>query len=513
MDPAFRARFAAPGGGGGLPPYRLVAVTGASAGNINSLLSVVEWCRPGRPEPPERSLFWQVWIPTGLDQLFSDDDREHGNDHALFRRDFFERVHYPEIRKRLASDARVECADTLGIPVGVIDPGHAAPRVIYVDPDQLRGALAERRREPSVPRDAAGIDRLLLAMRGAVRSARQYELHALYRSMARDTSYARPEWLRVTSRSTPIVGEHLYAFAAFLDEDYAVECDGLPISEALVCANGFADLIRRFATPSVRATIQTWTARPECRARGIDVSLDCEADRTLRSLIRHPEGFSNEILRRLVHQLWRIEAGHAGHRSHKNLTEFLELSYRSVARRYSPGWDLDPSSVPDGVPARWAWTRVLPYHLAATAGQSGVEIGYRPMFHFGPRLGAVAHLIPLQFNAHEKDNSQNTDHSYLGAGAGIAYKNNGLSWSGFDATAIAMLPWSSFAGEERQVAGRKGHLLGGEVTSYFLGGKVRASLRVLPGNGDRASNIQGGERWAMTFGLADVNGLMYWLLR
>lgn len=769
-DPAFRERFSS--AGGMLPPYRLMAATGASAGNINSVLSAVEWCRAENSQAPEQSVFWKVWVPTGLDQLFSDSDGEHGNDRALFHRDFFRKVHYPEIKRRLAMPARAECTDTLGIPVGltitrvepevhnlssieistqrfasifavrrrdsrrglqgesliftqpeqkiredrslgmvvalppdatgVIQPehvfglveassafplafepkklkyhtfqalredgpcavadrpgchpeeaefidggvfdnnpldlalgvlrwqkqraGHSDPRIFYLDPDQLRGVLADRRRTHAVPRDAAGLDRLLLAMRGAVRSARHYELHSLYRSMARDPGYARPEWLRVTSRSMPIVGEHLYAFAAFLgrpfreydfyvgmydgmhllarevicpalhpprdttattrdsvqarqvecypgelakliqgrylevgdhapgvmaavyalefpdakrlsvplprdgrkaavlaslvaangatlDEKYTVECDGLPISEALVCANGFADLIRRFATPPVRSTIFAWVAEPGCRTRGTDLPEQCQADQVLRSLIRHPEGFSNEILRRLVHQLWRIEAGHSGHSSHKNFAEFLELSYRSVARRYTPGWEPDPSSIPDDVPARWRWMQLLPYHLAATAGQSGVEVGYRPMLHFGPQFAAVAHVIPLQFNAHERNRPQNTDHSYFGGGAGLAYKHNGLSWSGLDAMAIVMAPWSLLDDGQRRLEGRRTHLFGGEVTSYFLGGKVRASLRVLPGNGDTASNIQGGERWAMTFGLADVNGLMYWLLR
>lgn len=44
-------------------------VTGASAGSLNGLLTVIEACG-GSPAEPERSLFWSTWIPVGFDQLF-----------------------------------------------------------------------------------------------------------------------------------------------------------------------------------------------------------------------------------------------------------------------------------------------------------------------------------------------------------------------------------------------------------------------------------------------------------
>lgn len=50
------------------PHLRLEGVSGASAGNINSLLTVLEYCRTGSTTPRE-SLFWKIWIQTGIDDL------------------------------------------------------------------------------------------------------------------------------------------------------------------------------------------------------------------------------------------------------------------------------------------------------------------------------------------------------------------------------------------------------------------------------------------------------------
>lgn len=56
-----------------LQPTALAAVTGASAGNINALLSAISWCQKeelSEAERVDRNLFWDTWIPVGLDALF-----------------------------------------------------------------------------------------------------------------------------------------------------------------------------------------------------------------------------------------------------------------------------------------------------------------------------------------------------------------------------------------------------------------------------------------------------------
>jgi len=58
----------------GLPPPKMVAVTGASAGNINALIAAIEWCRAdGGGATPLGNDFYQSWIPVGWDGLFAGD--------------------------------------------------------------------------------------------------------------------------------------------------------------------------------------------------------------------------------------------------------------------------------------------------------------------------------------------------------------------------------------------------------------------------------------------------------
>ena len=48
------------------------------------------------------------------------------------------------------------------------------------------------------------------------------------------------------------------------------------------------------------------------------------------------------------------------------------------------------------------------------------------------------------------------------------------------------------------------------VTAYLLADKLRIGLRFLPRN---ESAVHDGKKIALTFGLADLNGLIYWMLR
>ncbi len=52
-------------------------VTGASAGSINAFLAAVETCRE-RQKRPETSLFYQTWIPIGLEQLMTETEVQPG---------------------------------------------------------------------------------------------------------------------------------------------------------------------------------------------------------------------------------------------------------------------------------------------------------------------------------------------------------------------------------------------------------------------------------------------------
>ena len=51
--------------------YRPKYYTGASAGGINSVLTLIETCTFGRSEIDD-SLFWKIWVPIGLKQLVNE---------------------------------------------------------------------------------------------------------------------------------------------------------------------------------------------------------------------------------------------------------------------------------------------------------------------------------------------------------------------------------------------------------------------------------------------------------
>ncbi|HLA64680.1 MAG TPA: patatin-like phospholipase family protein, partial [Rhodothermales bacterium] len=53
-----------------LDRYELVVATGASAGNINALMSSTEWARRDfTRRPPEQTLFWEAWVNVGMGQI------------------------------------------------------------------------------------------------------------------------------------------------------------------------------------------------------------------------------------------------------------------------------------------------------------------------------------------------------------------------------------------------------------------------------------------------------------
>ena len=68
--------------------YSIKIVTGASAGGINSLLSVIDYCSLEQKAPSE-SVYWKSWIPLGIDTLY--DPKQVGK-YNLFTRDQVELI-------------------------------------------------------------------------------------------------------------------------------------------------------------------------------------------------------------------------------------------------------------------------------------------------------------------------------------------------------------------------------------------------------------------------------------
>lgn len=109
-----------------IPRYRLRSVTGASAGNVNTLLWAIEACtdvrergEPYRSPDPSNSLFWQVWLSIGWDRLFDPASDEL----ALFDREALTDIAEPLLKERMADRRLVEdCAVPSGITLTRITP-------------------------------------------------------------------------------------------------------------------------------------------------------------------------------------------------------------------------------------------------------------------------------------------------------------------------------------------------------------------------------------------------------
>jgi predicted acylesterase/phospholipase RssA len=107
-----------------LPVYRLSAVSGASAGNINTVLWAIEACtRRPQPMPADSSLFWQVWTGIGLDVMEAPTPSQR--DTAMLDRGYMmDEVVLPQINARLeGGDLYRDCTVPAGITLTRIEPG------------------------------------------------------------------------------------------------------------------------------------------------------------------------------------------------------------------------------------------------------------------------------------------------------------------------------------------------------------------------------------------------------
>ncbi|HEY0674097.1 MAG TPA: patatin-like phospholipase family protein [Longimicrobiales bacterium] len=111
----------------------LSAAAGSSSGNVNSILSSLEWCKytPQLPatdaeravQGPDSSVFWKVWVHTGLEQLFPYRRVKITEDVGLFHRDFNRLFHYPTLnRVRMGGGFREGCDVALGLTLTKLDP-------------------------------------------------------------------------------------------------------------------------------------------------------------------------------------------------------------------------------------------------------------------------------------------------------------------------------------------------------------------------------------------------------
>jgi len=103
---------------------KLEAVTGASAGNINTVLTAYSWCGlDSKVQKPEESLFWNAWIPVDIDNLAPREfETGYADGDGVFSRSAFDSA-LDYVKKVSKTVAPADCSLRLGITLSKREAG------------------------------------------------------------------------------------------------------------------------------------------------------------------------------------------------------------------------------------------------------------------------------------------------------------------------------------------------------------------------------------------------------
>jgi predicted acylesterase/phospholipase RssA len=93
--PEQRARFR-------LPSYRIGAISGASAGNVNALLTALQACDAAPARPAESSALWDIWMQVGMEQLMPGHNGDPSLELGLLDRGYLNTVLFNRLRTEFA---------------------------------------------------------------------------------------------------------------------------------------------------------------------------------------------------------------------------------------------------------------------------------------------------------------------------------------------------------------------------------------------------------------------------
>jgi hypothetical protein len=286
----------------------------------------------------------------------------------------------------------------------------------------------------------------------------------------------------------------------FTERDH-IGCAARTYAGAALCAGGFGAVLADFASPEVRQWAAAWAARPECRrARYLSAPDHCEADETLLSLLRNPElhvhGMIEQALERS--RLVELQLARDGAHHHLATAELAQLLYHASPRRYKRRFEPNMSTIPDHARASARALRLLPYYSSITLGATGWEAAWQPTVRLGGEGRVPRSLEGLQFRLGHLHNpkGQMGDRHFVFGGIGQILDLNSFVVSTAD-----------YGAEYVQgVGGKGGPALSAGVEA--VGGKLRLSGRWFVLGND--TGYQSGRDAAVSIGVADLNGLVYW---
>ena len=273
-----------------------------------------------------------------------------------------------------------------------------------------------------------------------------------------------------------------------------------------LCHNGMRKMLDRFATGSVLAALDSLAdPRALCFPDDwLDSPVLCEGDQNFIAFVRRPDRFLADKIGLLLHQLWRVERARqqAGEKDWTGLATLSEVVFQSgTAYRYRRGFEPNTSSVPQGSGLS-GFVSFVPNYVSLNVNAQGLEFGYRPTWHLSNTLAFTVNYVPLHLI---QDTPSYRDRYYWAAGPVLHWKEGTPTFSGFETGIEVLARW-----KKPPFGTDAGRVFAFPVTFYMLADKLRINVRLMPGN-KTAVNDHG--EVAVSVGLADINGLVYWLFR
>ncbi len=273
-----------------------------------------------------------------------------------------------------------------------------------------------------------------------------------------------------------------------------------------LCHNGLREMLRRFASDTVldALTRLDGPAAP-CFPKDWPTSpVRCEGDQDFVGFVRRPDHFLADKVGLLLHQLWHVELARkqAGEKDWTGLATISEVIFQSgTAYRYRRGFEPNTSSVPHGSGRNWL-ASFVPNYVSINVGSQGLEFGYRPTWHISNTLAFTPEVAPLHLI---QTAASDVDRYYWVAGPVLHWKETSPVLSGIETGVELFGRW-----KRDPLGPYSGHQVSFPVSFYFLADKLRVGVRVLPGN---RTVVNDAGQLAVSVGLADLNGLLYWMFR
>src|SRR2546430_2482454 len=272
----------------------------------------------------------------------------------------------------------------------------------------------------------------------------------------------------------------------------------------VLCRDGFRTMLGRLANDTLRRAVGRAVSRGKTCApeNWLESPIRCDMDQSFERFVENPERFLAGKLGLMLHQLWKVEheSKLAGEKDWAGVAALSEAVFQSgIAYRYRRGLDLNTSSVPQRAGKAWLAT-LLPNYVSVNTKSRGFELGYRPTLHLSNPWALALDAVPLHLTG---DPASDVDRYRWAVGPALHWKRTSTVWSGVEAGVEVFGRW-------------RGNPIGAEpvwsipVTWYLLADKLRIGVRVFP---SRDAGVQGAPRADFSVGLADVNGLLYWMLR